>query len=151
MQKRWSPSARRGKMGSSFRKEGTMPTIDRDKVCWIILKAREFDAKTAPVEEDYGSNPIDEDMREVLEDLPDDPVEEELKEFINSLNEDEQVELVALAWVGRGSYAPEEWAEAVAEARRVHNDRTAEYLLGMPLLSDYLLEGLAAFGLSCEE
>jgi len=128
-----------------------MPTIDLDKVCWVILKAREFDAKTAPVEEEPGSNPIDEDMREVLEDLPDDPVEEELKAFIDSLNEDEQVELVALAWVGRGSFSAEEWPEAVAEARRAHNDRTAEYLLGMPLLSDYLEEGLAAFGLSCVE
>lgn len=131
--------------------EDAVPTIDPDKVCWVILKAREFDAKTAPVEEEPGSNPIDEDMREVLEDLPDDPVEEELKAFIDALNEDEQIELVALAWIGRGSFTAEEWPEAVAEARRAHNDRTAEYLLGMPLLSDYLLEGLAAFGISCEE
>ncbi len=126
-----------------------MPTIDLDKVCWIILKAREFDAKTAPVEEEPGSNPLDEDMREVLEDYPEDVVEEELKTFINDLNEDEQIQLVALAWVGRGSFSAEEWAEAVAEARRARNDRTAEYLLGMPLLADYLEEGLAAFGLSC--
>ncbi len=128
-----------------------MPTIDIDKVCWVILKAREFDAKTAPVEEEPASNPVDEDMREVLEDYPEDTVEDELRAFIDSLNEDEQIELVALAWVGRGSFGAEEWAEAVAEARRAHNDRTADYLLGMPLLSDYLLEGLAAFGLSCEE
>jgi len=128
-----------------------MPTIDLDKVCWVILKAREFDAKTAPVEEEPGSNPIDEDMREILEAYPEDTVEEEFKAFIDSLNEDEQVELVALAWVGRGSFSAEEWPEAVAEARRAHNDRTAEYLLGMPLLSDYLEEGLAAFGLSCVE
>ncbi len=128
-----------------------MPTIDIDKVCWVILKAREFDAKTAPVEEEPGSNPADEEMREVLEAYPEDTVEEELRAFIDSLNEDEQIELVALAWVGRGSFSAEEWAEAVAEARRAHNDRTADYLLGMPLLSDYLLEGLAAFGLSCEE
>ena len=128
-----------------------MPTIDLDKVCWVILKAREFDAKTAPVEEEPGSNPIDEDMREILEAYPEDTVEEEFKAFIDSLNEDEKVELVALAWVGRGSFSAEEWPEAVAEARRAHNDRTAEYLLGMPLLSDYLEEGLAAFGLSCVE
>jgi hypothetical protein len=131
--------------------ENAMPTIDLDKVCWVILKAREFDAKTAPVEEEPGSNPIDEDMREILEAYPEDTVEEEFKAFIDSLNEDEQVELVALAWVGRGSFSAEEWPEAVAEARRAHNDRTAEYLLGMPLLSDYLEEGLAAFGLSCVE
>ncbi len=128
-----------------------MLAIDPDKVCHIIVKARAFDAKDVAVEEDYASNPADEDMREVLEDLGDDATYDEMREFINALNEDEQVDLVALAWVGRGSFAPEEWEEARAEARRAHNDRTAEYLLGMPLLADYLAEGLAAFGHSCEE
>lgn len=128
-----------------------MITIDPDKVCHIIVKARAFDAKEEVVEEDYASNPADEDMREVLQDFPDDPTYDELRAFIGSLNEDEQIELVALAWVGRGSFTAEEWEEAKAEASRAHNERTAEYLLGMPLLADYLAEGLAAFGRSCEE
>lgn len=128
-----------------------MITIDPDKVCHIIVKARAFDAKEEVVEEDYASNPADEDMREVLQDYPDDPTYDELREFINGLNEDEQIELVALTWVGRGSFTAEEWEEAKAEASRAHNERTAEYLLGMPLLADYLAEGLAAFGVSCEE
>jgi len=128
-----------------------MITIDPDKVCHIIVKARAFDAKEEVVEEDYASNPTDEDMREVLQDYPDDPTYDELRAFISSLNEDEQVELVALAWLGRGSFTAEEWEEAKAEAGRAHNERTAEYLLGMPLLADYLSEGLAAFGKSCEE
>ncbi|MCB1991069.1 MAG: DUF3775 domain-containing protein, partial [Geminicoccaceae bacterium] len=79
----------------------------------------------------------------------DDNTEDELRSLIDDLNDDEQVELVALAWLGRGSYGIEEWAEAQAEARRAHNKRTAQYLLGMPLLADYLDEGLAAFGVSC--
>ncbi len=128
-----------------------MITIDPDKVCHIIVKARAFDAKEEVVEEDYASNPADEDMREVLQDYPDDPTYDELREFIAALNEDEQIELVALTWLGRGSFTAEEWEEAKAEASRAHNDRTAEYLLGMPLLADYLAEGLAAFGVSCEE
>ncbi len=128
-----------------------MITIDPDKVCHVIVKARAFDAKEEVVEEDYASNPADEEMREVLQDYPDDPTYDELREFINALNEDEQIELVALTWVGRGSFTVEEWEEAKAEAARAHNERTAEYLLGMPLLADYLAEGLAAFGLSCEE
>ncbi len=128
-----------------------MITIDPDKVCHIIVKARAFDAKEEVVEEDYASNPADEDMREVLQDYPDDPTYDELREFINGLNEDEQIELVALTWLGRGSFTAEEWEEAKAEASRAHNERTAEYLLGMPLLADYLAEGLAAFGVSCEE
>lgn len=128
-----------------------MLTLDPDKVCHIIVKARAFDAKVAVVEPDPGSNPSDEDMREVLEDYADDPTFEELKEFINDLNEDEQVELVALAWLGRGSFTVEEWQDAVEEARRAHNRRTAEYLLGMPTLADFLEEGLAAFDIRCDD
>jgi hypothetical protein len=137
-----------------------MFAIDLDKVCFVIARARQLDAKENTLEEESayltgeeeeGSNPIDEDFREVLEDHPDDSSRDELSSFIRDLNEDEQIELVALAWIGRGSFAREEWREAYAEARRAHNDRTAEYLLGMPLLADYLSEGLAAFGRACDE
>lgn len=128
-----------------------MPEINVDKVCFIVLRARVLDAKVVPIEPDPGSNPADDGGLEILEDLPDDLTAQELRQAIEDLNEDEQIELVALAWVGRGTYTAEEWDDAVAEARRAHNARTAEYLLGIPLLSDYLLEGLAAFGLSCSE
>jgi hypothetical protein len=53
--------------------------------------------------------------------------------------------LVALAWLGRGTYGLEEWKDAVATARSEHSRRTAEYLLGLPLLGDYLEDGLALF------
>ena len=87
----------------------------------------------------------------MLEDLPDDPTYEQLKGFIEGLNEDEQVQLVALTWLGRGDYSIEAWGDLVAEAQRAHNERTAEYLLGMPMLGDYLEQGLAAHQLSCSE
>jgi hypothetical protein len=61
------------------------------------------------------------------------------------LNDDERIRLVALAWVGRGTYGLEEWREAVDTARSEHSRRTAEYLLSLPLLGDYLEDGLAAF------
>jgi hypothetical protein len=129
-----------------------MLTIDPDKVCQIIVEARALNAREDLLEEEEGSNAIDSDMLEALEEPEgEDAVYEELRQFIESLNEDEQIELVALAWVGRGSFSVEEWEEAKAEAQRAHNDRTADYLLGMPLLADYLAEGLAAFGKSCEE
>jgi hypothetical protein len=70
--------------------------------------------------------------------------------MIANLNEDEQVELVALAWLGRGSYAVDEWEDAKNEAADAHNDRTAQYLMGMPLLADYLEEGLSGLGHSCD-
>ena len=90
-------------------------------------------------------------MTEVLEDRPDDPVDQELVAFIEAMSEDEQVDLVTLTWLGRGDGALADWDELRAEAARVHNKRTASYLLGEPLLPDYLEEALAAFGRSCEE
>ncbi len=128
-----------------------MLPIDPDTVCHIIPKARAFDVKTDVVEPDSGSNMAEDEMLEVLEDYSDDATEDELREFIRSLNEEEQISLVALAWIGRGSFSGEEWRDAMEEARHAHNDRTAEYLMGLPLLGDYLAEGLAAFGHTCDE
>ncbi|MBX6322423.1 MAG: DUF3775 domain-containing protein [Rhodospirillaceae bacterium] len=125
--------------------------ISPEKVCYIIIKARELDAQVETDDPDSGSNPSDDRAIDVLEDVEDNPTAEELEAFIDSLNEDEQVQLVALAWLGRGDYTIESWDEAVAEARAAHNDRTADYLIGTPLLGDYLEQGLAAHQLSCEE
>ncbi len=125
--------------------------VDRQKVCFLILKARAFDAKVDIVEPDPGSNPSDEDMREVLEDYADDPTYQELCSLLEALNEDEQIDLVALVWLGRGDYAKGDWEEARREARNARTDHTAGYLLGIPQLGDYLEEGLAEIGYSCEE
>lgn len=124
--------------------------INPEKVCYVIQKARMFDAKEDVSDPDSGSNASDDDMRDILEDFADDATRQELAEYIRSLDEEEQTALVALAWIGRGTYTPKEWKDAAAEARRAHNKRTAEYLLGLPKLGDYLEEGLAAFGESCE-
>lgn len=126
-------------------------TISPEKVCFVIIKAREFDAKDEITEDDPGSNPADDKDAAVLEDHEDDPVVEELTSLINSLSEDEQIDLVALAWLGRNDYVAGDWATVREEAARAHNERTARYLLGMPLLSDYLEEGLSMLGYSCEE
>jgi hypothetical protein len=128
-----------------------MLNISSEKVCFTIVKAREFDVKDAVTDPDPGSNPSDDAMYAVLEDHPDDPVEEELTSFISSLSEDEQIDLVALAWLGRGDYTADDWPTVRAEAAGRHNETTALYLLGMPLLSDYLEEGLSLMGGSCEE
>ncbi|HMR33172.1 MAG TPA: DUF3775 domain-containing protein [Geminicoccaceae bacterium] len=125
------------------------PQIGLDKVCFIIVKARELDVQEAVVDEDSGSNPIDDGFTDVLQAGEGDPTREELQSVIDDLNEDEQHELVALAWVGRGDFEPEQWSEAVTEARRRRTAATSRYLLGIPVLADYLDEGLAAFGLSC--
>ncbi len=120
--------------------------ISPEKVRFIIVKARQFDAKEGDADPDEGSNAADDDMADVLEDKPeDDAVRSELIAFINGLTEEEQLNLVALAWVGRGTYDIDEWDDAIDTARTEHNKRTAQYLLGLPLLGDYLAEGLEAF------
>jgi hypothetical protein len=128
-------------------------SISTEKVCFVILKAREFDVKDVDTsfDDDDGSNPADDRMTEVLEDRPDDPVDQELVAFIEAMGEDEQVDLVTMTWLGRGDGTLDDWDDLRAEAARVHNRRTASYLLGIPLLPDYLEETLAAFGRSCEE
>lgn len=126
-------------------------TISPEKVCFVALKAKEFDAKDEVTDPDPGSNPSDDKDVAVLEAHDDDPVLEELTSLISALSEDEQVDLVALAWLGRGDYSAADWPEVRAEAAAAHNDRTAGYLCGMPLLGDFLEEGLSLLGFSCEE
>ena len=125
-----------------------VPTLatPTDKIAFIIVKAREFDAKEADSDPDSGSNPTDDGGADVLEDKQGDQARRELVTAINDLNEDEQMELVALAWLGRGTYDITEWQDALDTARAEHNRRTAQYLLSLPLLGDYLEEGLDAFG-----
>ena len=125
-------------------------SISPEKVCFFVLKAREFDVKDVVTDPDSGSNPTDDAMLAVLEDHPDDPTEQELRSFIDALTEDEQIDLVALTWLGRGDGTIDEWDDLRREAARLHNKRTAAYLLGKPMLADHLEEGLSQFGLSCE-
>lgn len=126
-------------------------SISTEKLCFLIAKAREFDAKDEVTDPDDSSNASDDAMVSVLEDHRDDPVVQEIAAVIHSMSIDEQVDLVTLAWLGRGDGTLDDWDALRAEAARAHNNRTASYLLGTPLLPDYLEEALAQFGISCEE
>ncbi len=125
-----------------------MLQIATEKVQYIITLARDYDAKVAPWET---SEEREEDIEAILEESPDDPYGAQLKTFIDELNEDEQVSLVALMWIGRGTYEPEDIEEAISTARSERVNATSDYLLGVPLLSDYLYEGLDKLGISIEE
>ena len=123
--------------------------ISPEKVGFVIVKAREIAAKVAAWEDNGATS--DHDAESILESFSDDATQEQLKEFIRDLNVDEQASLVALAWIGRGSFTPEELDEALATARAERTNRTEDYLLGMPLLPDYLEEGLDRLGYSVED
>ncbi len=126
------------------------PEINPDKVCFVITKSRELGAEDEGLEAD-DSNPTDDKSMSILTDEAYDAIKQEFVAFIDALDDDEKAELVALAWTGRGDYAAKEWRVAVAQARTRQEMQTSAYLLGMPLLSDYLEAGLAEFDMSCQD
>jgi hypothetical protein len=121
-----------------------------EKVCFIVVKAHEFDAAGGEPSDD-ASNPSDARFVSALTPANEETTRREPTAFINALNEDEKTELVALLFVGRGDYTPEEWEEAIVAARDRGDPPIGRFLLSEPLLGDLLEDGLSAFDLSCED
>jgi uncharacterized protein DUF3775 len=127
-------------------------TISPEKVAFLIEKAREFDVKEADTDPESGSNPADDENIDVLQDDGSDAVASELGSFIRAMNEDEQLDLVALVWLGRGDGTIEDWDELRSRAIDARSEygspraETVRYLLGEPMLGDLLADGLDAFG-----
>ena len=120
-----------------------MLDIGADKVAFVIVRAREIDAKVG-----RWDGPGDTaDAETILETRRGDATEHELRSFISDLNDDEKAELVAVMWIGRDTFEPEDLAEAIETAKAEATTPTEDYLLGIPLLSDYLEEGLAKLGI----
>ncbi len=122
-----------------------------EQLAYIVEKAREFDAETAPSDADSGSNPSDDGDVAILEATGDNPTEEELEAALNALDDEQRTEILALMWVGRGDFDRDEWAAALAQARDIHNEHETSYLVGTPLLADYLEIGLDLLGYSLED
>ena len=121
--------------------------ISPSKVARVIIRARELDAKTARW--DMPGDVAEADS--ILESRPSDATEDELRSYIADLNADEQAALVAIMWIGRETFSAEDFDEAVETAKNERTSPTEDYLLGNPLLSDYLISGLEALGYDAEE
>jgi hypothetical protein len=131
--------------------ERAMLEINPETVCFLINKAAEFHAKEEVV---IPEEPLqaDEDWAlQVLADHAEDAVLQEFKATVEDLEPDQQAAVVALMWLGRGDYDEGEWDAALAAATARRTSRTAEYLIGTPLVADYLREGLHLMGCDCEE
>jgi hypothetical protein len=121
-----------------------------ETICRLILRAKELEAQVPASDADEDPDNVDDyddeggEALSVLEDELNDGVEEEVQALL-----DELAEIVALAWVGRGTYDSSEWEEAFAEANDLSGDERMDELLEMPLLGGYLDAGLAAFDYSC--
>ena len=129
-------------------------SIDPETIRIFALKARAISAALA---DDYQAGneheiELDGQSRDghhhdgLAEEEEEDLTAEELRELIDDLNVDEAADLIALAWIGRGDYDASEWTDAVSAARERAGKRTAKYLLGMPMLADWLEDGLEAIG-----
>ena len=130
--------------------EKPMPEINPAKVCFVIEKAQELFSEDVGASPD-ASNPSDDGERVFLTGAANHAIGRELVEFIRDLDVDEAAALVALAWIGRGDFEADDWKSAVAAANDRHEGPTWKYLLGIPLLPDYLADALSAFGRSCED
>ena len=124
-------------------------TISPETAFYIIVKAREFDEQVEPTDADSGSNPADDREVDVLEEESDDPVEQELEAALSALNIDEQLDLLALMWLGRGDFSS--FAEAREQAEDMREKHIPSYLIGTPKLGDFIEEGLAQLGVSLDE
>lgn len=127
-----------------------MLDLNPENVCFIIDKTRQFHVKEAVTITEAPTSPSDDWARQVLADHLDDFTYQELIAAINDLDPGQQVQLVALMWLGRGDFDMSEWDEARQIAADTWNDRTADYLIATPLVADYLSEGLYLFDYSCD-
>ena len=129
-----------------------------ETICRLILRAKEMEAQVPAGEPDEDPDDIDDldddgegaGTLSVLEDELNDGVEEEVRATLDDLAEDQLAEVVALAWVGRGTYDASEWDEAFAEASDLGPEQRIDELLDMPLVGGLLEAGLAAFDYSCD-
>ena len=136
-----------------------MLNIKPETVCHVIFRDRQLQGGVPATsnDDDAWEPPKDPTDVENLDldgggdDPAPDPAYDELVTFIGELPDDHQCELIALAWLGRGDASHEEWESLVELARERRTGHTHEYLLGMPLLSDYLVEALALFDIACED
>lgn len=127
-----------------------MIDVNPDTINSLIDKARIFHGKEGVIIPDDNTASSGNLAADMLTEHADDTTVQEFKAAVDDLEPDQQVELVAIMWIGRGDFEASEWEEAVEQAREEWTPRTAEYLLSTPMLADYLREGMAALGYSDE-
>jgi hypothetical protein len=126
-------------------------SVSLDVVCRLIARARDLedDDNAVEVDDDEEGSEAEDDLSNG-EDDANEAVEAELIAILDDLNDDQIGEILALAWVGRGTYDASEWDDALEEANDSGGEDAVDQLLEMPTLAAYLDAGLAAFDLSCE-
>jgi hypothetical protein len=115
--------------------------ISLSQLRFIVRKTRELDAKAAVAEADGTPQTTDGTRIVVLENHMDDPIRQELLSFISGLSVEAQIDVVALARLGRGDGTAKDWPSIRLETARRHGPRTVSHLVGMLIATNYLQEG----------
>jgi uncharacterized protein DUF3775 len=123
-----------------------MLKISAAKVAHAIARAREHDTVTGSWEnrmqqafdDDAGDSGIDEFTGNTARGA--------LAEYLSTLDIDEQASLLAIVWIARGAYTPDHLDEAIDKAKSEQNGPSGYYLPGIPLLAEYLHEGMEKLG-----
>src|SRR3954453_9111590 len=124
--------------------------ISSEKVCDLIETAREIAGLVPSTAGDHTTTGDDSKL-ETIEEVPDKgPRRIEAIGFIAGLNVDEQTDLLALIWLGRGDYDIDEWDDALEEAEARIAARDPDYMIGDASLPQYLGDGIEAFGWTCD-
>src|SRR4051794_23709581 len=124
--------------------------ISTEKVCAFIEAARELAGKVPSTAGDRTTTGDDSKLV-TIEDYPgEDDRRHQTVEFVAGLNVEEQTDLLALIWLGRGDYDIAEWDDALTEAEARIAARDPDYMIGDAALPQYLGDGLEAFGKTCE-
>ena len=116
--------------------------LNRETVQFLIDRAREFHTQDDVTFDEEPEFDDDDWSQQFSANFAADPYYQEIKTTVDDLEPDQQMTLVALMWVGRGDFSMDEWDDAFKEAEENWNENTAEYLLGTPMLSDYLAEAI---------
>lgn len=124
--------------------------VNPDDVCQIIQLARNFHTQEAVVLSNETSDQDRNMSGKASEGYPVDPVRQEFRTIIADMDHRQQIELVALLWMGRGDEPAADWNSLLADAANAWSEHTDQYLLDQPLLADHLTAGLETLGHSCE-
>jgi hypothetical protein len=124
--------------------------INPDKVCQIMEAARELAGRVAPTTGDRTTTGDDSPLT-FVEQSADDPTRQQIVEAIAGMNVEEQVDLLALVYLGRGDFELDEWEDALEEARTRIDAGDHDFMIGDEALPAYLGDALDAFGKSCPD
>lgn len=123
-----------------------MITVNPETIARLMDLARTFHAKEQVVIPQEPNSPSDDWALQALADHEGDEYYSEFESIIDDLEPDQQQEVVALMWLGRGDGTLEEWDDLLKQAGEQWNTRTADYLIAHPFLAEHLREGLDLHG-----